>query len=71
MIDHLRRLRAGEAVDKPIYDYSTHLRTEQRIPVEPAPVIVVEGILVLAIGPPVARCARLDGHGDSTGCERT
>ena len=48
MIDHLRRLRAGEAVDKPIYDYATHLRTEQRIPVEPAPVIVVEGILVLA-----------------------
>ncbi|MGI9611011.1 MAG: uridine kinase [Acidimicrobiia bacterium] len=48
MIDHLRQLRAGQAVDKPIYDYSTHLRTEQSVPVEPAPVIVVEGILVLA-----------------------
>ena len=48
LIDHLRRLRAGEAVQKPIYDYATHLRTEQRIPVEPAPVMVVEGILVLA-----------------------
>ena len=48
MIAHLRRLRAGEAVSKPIYDYATHLRTEQSIPVEPAPVIVVEGILVLA-----------------------
>ena len=48
MVEHLRRLRAGEAVRKPIYDYSTHLRTEQSTTVEPASVIVVEGILVLA-----------------------
>jgi uridine kinase len=48
MIDHLRKLRAGEAVDKPIYDYALHLRTEQIVRVHPAPVIVVEGILVLA-----------------------
>ncbi len=48
MIDHLRTLRAGEAVDKPIYDYALHLRTDHTVPVEPASVIVVEGILVLA-----------------------
>ena len=48
MVDHLRQLRAGRAVQKPIYDYSTHLRTEQSTRVEPASVIVVEGILVLA-----------------------
>ena len=47
MVDHLRRLRAGEAIHKPIYDYSMHLRTEQFSRVEPATVIVVEGILVL------------------------
>ena len=48
MVDHLRQLRAGQAIHKPIYDYSTHLRTEQSTRVEPASVIVVEGILVLA-----------------------
>ena len=48
MIDHLRRLRSGESVEKPIYDYAQHLRTEQVVRVEPASVIVVEGILVLA-----------------------
>jgi uridine kinase len=48
MVDHLRRLRAGQAIEKPIYDYSMHLRTEQSTRVEPATVIVVEGILVLA-----------------------
>jgi len=48
LIDHLRRLRAGKAIDKPIYDYAIHLRTEQKVRVDPAPVIVVEGILVLA-----------------------
>jgi uridine kinase len=48
MIDHLRQLRDGKPVDKPIYDYAMHLRTEQKVRVEPASVIVVEGILVLA-----------------------
>ena len=48
MVQHLSRLRAGKGIDKPIYDYSMHLRTDQSVRVEPAPVIVVEGILVLA-----------------------
>lgn len=48
IVDHLRALRSGRAVAKPVYDYSNHLRTEQTVPVEPAMVVVVEGILVLA-----------------------
>lgn len=46
---HLRALKQGRAVDKPVYDFSTHSRTAQTVRVEPAPVIIVEGILTLAI----------------------
>lgn len=45
---HLRRLLAGEPVEVPVYDYTTHTRSTERVPVEPAPVVIVEGILVLA-----------------------
>ncbi len=43
---HLRDLRAGRAVDVPIYDFATHCRRAETRKVEPARVIVVEGILV-------------------------
>jgi uridine kinase len=44
--DHLRELRAGRAVDIPIYDFATHTRRTETRHVEPASVIIVEGILV-------------------------
>jgi len=47
LVAHLAQLRRGEAVDEPIYDYSTHARTGQTRRVEPADIIFVEGILVL------------------------
>lgn len=47
LVEHLDELRAGRAVDVPIYDFKTHRRREDRRPVQPAPVVVVEGILVL------------------------
>lgn len=46
---HIQALAAGEAVATPVYDYATHLRRESTSRVNPAPVIMVEGILVLAI----------------------
>lgn len=45
---HLDQLRRGQAVDKPVYDFKTHTRMEVTEHVEPCPVVVVEGILVLA-----------------------
>jgi uridine kinase len=48
MVQQLDRLLAGEAVEKPTYDFSTHSRLSVTERVEPRPVIVVEGILVLA-----------------------
>ncbi len=48
-IQHLGELRAGRAIQKPTYDFRTHVRTAETTRVDPVPVIVVEGILTLAI----------------------
>ena len=48
MVAHLDRLIAGEAVEKPTYSFETHSRLEATQTVEPRPVVLVEGILVLA-----------------------
>ncbi len=46
LVEHLKRLRAGQAVEIPIYDFTTHTRTDRTRQVEVAPVVIVEGILV-------------------------
>ena len=48
LIEHLILLGKGEAVEIPIYDFSAHLRAERTVLAEPARVVIVEGILVLA-----------------------
>lgn len=50
-IAHLDALKAGRGVDKPRYDFARHVRGEQTDRLEPTPIIVVEGILVLALEP--------------------
>lgn len=47
MNDHLAALTAGASVQVPIYDYTTHNRSDRYETVRAAKVIVVEGILVL------------------------
>lgn len=46
LAEHLRALRDGRGVDVPSYDFATHTRRPETRRVEPAPVIIVEGILV-------------------------
>lgn len=48
MVEHLKMLKAGKAIECPVYDYSQHNRSDQTIRIEPKPVILVEGILLLA-----------------------
>jgi uridine kinase len=48
LINHLEALRAGESIEQPIYDYATHSRLPETLHVEPRPIIILEGILVLA-----------------------
>jgi uridine kinase len=47
IIDHLKQLLAGVAVQQPIYDYATHSRAPVRRTVNPLPNLVVEGIYAL------------------------
>jgi uridine kinase len=46
---HLGELRRGRAVDCPQYDFATHTRRQRARRVEPARVVVVEGILLFAV----------------------
>ena len=46
MVEHVRALKAGEAVELPTYDFTNHTRKKETIRVEPKPVILVEGILL-------------------------
>jgi len=46
LIQHIEQLKRGEAVEVPIYDFSTHSRTMQTFTVQPRGVILVEGILL-------------------------
>lgn len=48
LVNHVRRLRAGEAIDLPLYDFKTHTRMTETRHVEPKPIVIVEGILIYA-----------------------
>ena len=48
LIDHLRQLKKGKAIEMPVYSYLTCLRAKETITVRPAKVVIVEGILILA-----------------------
>ncbi len=48
LIQHILALRAGKAVEVPIYDFSKDRRTDRTFTVKPQRVIVVEGILIFA-----------------------
>jgi len=47
LIEHLQNLLNYESIDKPVYDYAIHTRSEKVIREEPKDVIILEGILVL------------------------
>lgn len=49
MAEHLRQLRAGHAIDCPVYNFAEHNRAAETIRVEPSPVLVIEGILLFAL----------------------
>jgi uridine kinase len=49
MAEHVADLKSGRGIEKPIYDFKTHSRVVETTRLEPAPIILVEGILVLAI----------------------
>lgn len=48
LIEHVRRLRAGEAVARPTYDFSRHARAKETVAVVPRPLVIIDGILIFA-----------------------
>lgn len=48
IIQHVVSLKNWQSIQLPIYDFKTHTRTDQSVPVEPQAVIIVEGILIFA-----------------------
>ncbi|MGB0645984.1 MAG: uridine kinase [Bradymonadia bacterium] len=47
LVEHVKMLMSGQAVEQPVYSYEHSVRTGETIRVEPKPLIVIEGILVL------------------------
>lgn len=47
LVEHLKRLKAGKSIEKPIYDFENHNRKKETIIVEPKKIIILEGILIL------------------------
>ena len=48
LVAHIKQLKNFQAIELPVYDFKTHTRTQKTVHIEPQPVILVEGILILA-----------------------
>ena len=48
MIEQVKALKSGRAIELPVYDFTTYSRTARTLRVEPQPIILVEGILIFA-----------------------
>jgi len=47
LVRHLAALKAGRAIERPTYDFTTYTRQPATVHVEPVDVIIIEGILIL------------------------
>jgi uridine kinase len=48
LVNHVRRLKAGEGVELPLYDFKTSTRMNETRRVESKPIVIVEGILIFS-----------------------
>lgn len=48
MARHIQMLKNWEAIDMPVYDFTTHHRTDKTMKINPQRVILVEGILIFS-----------------------
>lgn len=49
LCSHLKALKQGQSIHKPIYDFKTHSRTSFVQEITPAKIILVEGVLLFAV----------------------
>jgi uridine kinase len=46
LVSHVERLRRGEAIDRPSYDFAAYRRLPATLRLEPRPALIIEGILI-------------------------
>lgn len=68
-VEHLQSLVAGLTIQRPVYDFTCHRRAPEFVLVPPRPIILLDGILVLAI-PEVAELIDLKVFVDTPADER-
>lgn len=47
LLEDLKALKAGKGIEKPVYDFMNHTRSDYRESIEPCDVIILEGLLIL------------------------
>ena len=45
-VEHVRGLREGKAIERPVYDFTKHARKTETMRLDPRPALIVEGILI-------------------------
>lgn len=48
-VEHLDLLCRGIPIQQPVYDFTTHTRLSSVVPLHPQPILLIEGILLLAV----------------------
>ncbi len=48
LVNHLKRLKSGDSIEMPVYDFKTHTRSAETDHIDPKPVVIVEGILIFS-----------------------
>jgi len=46
LVEHVRRLREGKAIERPVYDFTQHSRRPETVRLEPRQAVIIEGILL-------------------------
>ena len=46
LVEHIRSLKSNQSIERPVYSFVEHNRTEERVPVKPSKVIIIDGILI-------------------------
>ena len=46
MIEHIKILKQGKEVERPVYSFVEHNRTSERVVVKPSKVVIIDGILI-------------------------
>ena len=46
LVHHVKKLKAGGAIELPVYDFKTNMRLQETVLIEPKPIVIIEGILI-------------------------